>query len=363
MKRSPSPCRCASLLSIAAGALAALAVATGGVVLASDPPHWLGATSTTDCTTPCHVTHNAQGGNLTSDAGNTNLCQSCHDSTGLPISNSDIATPGTSGSSHAFGVSTIHATFETQDPLNNEMLLRVMDGNVVCSTCHDQHAAKKEFGGTPRVSAANKVQFATPPGSGSLTSGGTYTGDFGYWYLIEIDGQGSEADATFRWSKDNGTSWMATGVGAGGGVPVALGADGVEVTFSGLAADAFKVGEQWEFYASWPFLRAKLDQGDITLGDKFCRDCHRSWVMTHDSVGGTREYDGQQKSHPVGVALNANSRDYDRATPLDANGGEQGVSGDGLSRNDLALDGSGFVQCLTCHGVHYADSNSLTDGP
>ena len=31
-----------------------------------------------------------------------------------------------------------------------------------------------------------------------------------------------------------------------------------------------------------------MDRGDINAVDKFCRDCHEEWVMTHDSdlVGG-----------------------------------------------------------------------------
>ena len=82
--------------------------------------------------------------------------------------------------------------------------------------------------------------------------------------------------------------------------------------------------------------------------------------MTHDSVGGTRDYDGAMKSHPVGVTLNANGRGYDRGVPLDGNGGDQGVSGDSNSTNDLKLDAGGRVQCLTCHGVHGADSNTQT---
>ncbi|MHB0972196.1 MAG: hypothetical protein ACYC60_20805, partial [Thermoanaerobaculia bacterium] len=69
------------------------------------------------------------------------------------------------------------------------------------------------------------------------------------------------------------------------------------------------------------------------------------------------------KSHPVGVALNANGGGYDRATPLDANGLVQGGAGDGNPTNDLTLAGS-TVQCLTCHGIHHADSNTQTpDNP
>ena len=62
--------------------------------------------------------------------------------------------------------------------------------------------------------------------------------------------------------------------------------------------------------------------------------------------------------------MNANGKGYDRAAPLDGDGTEQGVGDDGNPSNDLALDSGGRVQCLSCHGVHYADSNTLTvDGP
>ena len=67
----------------------------------------------------------------------------------------------------------------------------------------------------------------------------------------------------------------------------------------------------------------------------------------------------------MGVGLDTNAKGYDRATPLDGNGADQGAAGaDSNPTNDLPLDGSGNVQCLSCHAVHYADSNTLTvDGP
>jgi len=46
---------------------------------------------------------------------------------------------------------------------------------------------------------------------------------------------------------------------------------------------------------------------------------------------------------------------YDRAAPLDGDGGVD----DGNDSNDLVLDGV-LVQCLSCHGVHFVDSNTLT---
>lgn len=340
-----------------------------GVALASDPPHWLGAASTTDCTTPCHISHHAQGGGLTSSAGNVNLCQSCHNSGELPINSSDTAVPGIGGTSHGFDVPAVHATLDTLLPQNTDMQLRVMDGNIVCSTCHNQHSAVASFGGRSRVGTANPVVDLL--GSGELSSGGTFTGAAGMWYLVDITETGSESTARFRYSKDNAISWTpsdcspaATATCLTAGTGVALD-NGVDVTFSGIDAGAFVVGERWEFSASWPFLRIALDSGDNTSGDKYCRDCHGAWVMTHTEV---HTWDDTFKSHPVGVALSANGQGYDRGVPLDGDGQPQNGASptdvDGNPTNDLLLDGSGNVQCISCHGVHYADSNtSSVDGP
>jgi len=228
------------------------------------------------------------------------------------------------------------------------MVSRVMGGNVVCSTCHDQHHAKAANRGTLRVSPPERL---TALGStGTITVGGTFTGGSGASYLIEMT-----TTTRFHYSKDGGTSWIAE-QNIGTTVPLD---NGLNLTFGG---GSFAVGERWRFYASYPFLRAPLDQGPNVGGDAFCRDCHRQWVMDHSSV---ESYDGSYKSHPVGQALGANGRGYDRSAPLDGNGAVQGGGGgDGVASDDLRLDAGGLVQCVTCHGVHYADSNTLTeDGP
>jgi len=68
-------------------------------------------------------------------------------------------------------------------------------------------------------------------------------------------------------------------------------------------------------------------------------------------------------SHPVGHALNANAKGYDRTGGiLDAHGGLQSA-GDGNRTNDLETGTGGAVTCLTCHHPHNADSNSLTVDP
>lgn len=380
--RATPSTRHAALILVAAalGCLLAAPAAMAQNPNDSDAPHWSSASINIDCTSQCHVTHQAEGGALTPSAGNVNLCQSCHTPAGLagdlPISNADKAVPGTSGTSHAFDVAAVNASLDTQLPLDNEMNLRVMDGNLVCSTCHNQHAALPDAGGESTVRASTPV---TALGStGSVTSGGTYTGTPGVWYLIEIVAAGNEGSARFRYSKDIGLSWFPTGCSSGnlapcltadGGNPVALDS-GVTVTF---ATGSFVLDERWEFSASWPFIRrdlaamalapdALLDSGDNTTGDTYCRDCHRDWVMGHTTA---RTWDGNPKSHPVGEVLNASGAGFDRTVPLDGNGAEQGSGGaDANPTNDLRFDSSSLVQCLTCHGVHYADSNTLSvDGP
>jgi predicted CXXCH cytochrome family protein len=346
--------------------MAVTAMVAAVSVMASDPPHWYSTSQSIGCASDafdCHTTHNAAGGNLTVAAANAALCQTCHKPGGLAedhaISDPDKAVPGTSGTSHAFGVAAIHSAYGTQRPADTEMDLRVMDDNVVCSTCHDQHAADALMGGTPSISAAQKVFSAG--GSGSVTSGGIFSGTNGVFYLVEIT---SLSPRQLSYSKDNGGTWFG---------PVSFNYDvaadldwGVQVTVSsGVAAT-----ERWEFYATYPFLRAKLVADDGS-GSAMCRDCHGAWDMDHTAVnnhgfgtgpGGTDVFN----SHPIGIALNANNGNYDRAEPLDGDGQPLtgGTDADGNPSNDLRFDANGNIHCLTCHGVHHADSNTLSvDGP
>lgn len=340
----------------------ALGVVCGGALVAptaraSDPPHWRSASipeTTISCSKGCHQLHQAAGGTLTAYAGNITLCQSCHGGSGpanaLSIANTDSAIPDQRGSSHAFGVAAVNAGYGAQAPSNIQMSQRVMNGNIVCSTCHDQHDASAATGGTPRVSPAKKI---TALGStATVTSGGTFSGASGFWYLVEV-----QAGSTFRWSKDNGVSWMAQGVAMNRGTTLGL-ADGVTIVFG--ATGTFATSERWEFSGSYPFLRAALDSGDNVMGVKFCRDCHSAWAQDHASV---ETWDGTMKSHPVGVGLNANGGGYDRSVPLDAHGLAQGGAGDGNRDNDLKLDSGGRVQCLSCHSPHFAPGNSAAMTP
>jgi hypothetical protein len=357
-----------------------IALALPASAWATDPPHWSSTSIDIDCTSQCHVLHQAEGTGLTANASNVNLCQSCHRPAGiaidLQINDADKAVPGVGGTSHAFDAAAVNSGLQTQLPTDTEMSARVMNDNIVCSTCHDQHDTGAVFGGDSRISNARQV---TSFGStGAVVPGGTYTDTPGVWYLVEIAVAGDQDNAAFRYSKDNGTTWFpadccpriegscvavdtANCTPATGSTPVTLDSN-VEITFAaGNYSVASGFGDRWEFNAAWPFLRSTLGEG----GSAICAQCHQAWIMDHNAV--ELWNGGAYKSHPVGVALNANGEGYDRSVPLDGNGADQGGGGvDANATNDLLLFDSpnDLVECMTCHGVHYVDSNTLTvDGP
>jgi predicted CXXCH cytochrome family protein len=91
----------------------------------------------------CHITHTSPGMSLTSLNGNANLCMSCHVTNGaassFPFSNAMKANPGVSGSSHAWDAAAVNSLHETNMPSNSDMAARTPGGNIICSTCHNQH--------------------------------------------------------------------------------------------------------------------------------------------------------------------------------------------------------------------------------
>jgi predicted CXXCH cytochrome family protein len=100
-----------------------------------------------------------------------------------------------------------------------------------------------------------------------------------------------------------------------------------------------------------------------------CVACHYYRAMTYTRAkGGDSGYPANGTnifSHPVGEIIN--SAGYDYAAPLDVNGvsqtGSPRYSGDsdGNKTNNLILDPTSKVRCLSCHRIHYVDSNSLTN--
>ncbi|WP_262916404.1 cytochrome c3 family protein [Aestuariivivens sediminis] len=107
--------------------------------------------------TSCHITHNSPGMNLTNVAGNDNLCQSCHTSTGAasakPLTDADnISTYPATGDSHAWNVNAVNPSKETNIPSNSQMALRIISSQIICSTCHNQHNTSEA---SPHLRASN----------------------------------------------------------------------------------------------------------------------------------------------------------------------------------------------------------------
>ncbi len=350
----------------------ALLAAAPLVAAAVDAPHEDGIFCS-----KCHVGHNAPGASLTKEEGNANLCNSCHQgyagSFGFPWALQFQAVPGVSGSSHrwdadAANLGATPPSASSSDPDEQEMARRIDGGKLMCSTCHDQHAAD-----TPPVSGRGRQTISTVtrldasnPGTGMLSVGTVASGATAKSYYVDIVAEGSETDAKFRVSNDNGTSWFGckgsswdtyadpVTTGCQAGPTVALD-DGTNV-YVAFGAGTYAVGDGFTFYVSYPYLRA-----DITIS-KMCVVCHKDRHMTTANVEGTGTHAGTGAAiipgttvfhHPVGATVTV------ATAPLDANGG----ASDGDPSNDLTVGAGGEVSCLTCHRVHNADSNSLTPDP
>ena len=130
-------------------------------VLALDPPH--DASRNINCIN-CHTPHGAAGGSITRAAGNPNLCMTCHIPAGLasnrPFADSDQAVPGISGTSHRW-----------------------------------------DSGPSGHVKAADANLS-----SGTVRSGGTFSGRIERVYTITISNSGDSGVALFNWIDDAGNS-------------------------------------------------------------------------------------------------------------------------------------------------------------
>jgi hypothetical protein len=361
--------------------LGLVAAVVARLALASDPPHDSSNTldpGGTQCAS-CHTLHDAVAGGLSSKANNFDVCDSCHSSKtglGFPWARSEQAVPGAGGSHHGWEGDAVNSKYGAEAPLNAEMSVRLKSGKIQCSTCHDQHGSKDTAGnslgptysprsahfgpGTLGVAARLPSGTGTPPaGTGQLSITALVAAPLPKGYRVRVSAAGQ-----FQVSHDAGlttpsytSSYAYT---AGTAVTLSNAADDANLQVT-ITAGA-KVGDYWDFYVTYPFVRVSIANGEL------CEDCHRSRVMSDTVTGanGTKVF-----SHPAGMGVQL-ARTYDRTQGtnggiLDANGGVQGVDGDTITSNDLRLYGSAAnansVTCLSCHSPHNADSNSLTEDP
>ncbi|HEY3359613.1 MAG TPA: fibronectin type III domain-containing protein, partial [Polyangia bacterium] len=311
--------------------LALLALAAPAAAL--DPPHDP-ATLGTSCPA-CHTMHRGMGLSLTSVAGNANLCMSCHTGTGvasaLPFASGDQAVPGTSGSSHRWDAVADNAARGASAPLAPEMASRLEQGKVTCSACHDQHSQ--------RLAPFDPAAPAAPGAAGR------------HFQRVANDGQAMCVDChAVRHTSASVRTYTGQplthpvdvplpGAGAFRAVPADVGGgEQVEAVFGtatgGAATSLIDAGRDFTGLAG---LVLRLTSGA--------------------NRGATRAITSASGATLGFAALPA---------PVAA-GATYTIDRDGNPTNDLLLDDNGAasgragnVVCMTCHGVHYADSDSST---
>lgn len=375
----------------ALGLVGILAMPFGALAVPLGAPHdgTYGDANCSDCHTMYVRTVN---GNSDFSPG----CVACHNSPatvantslGFPWVDADQATPGVGGNQHSWSGNAVNARLQTAYPGAYVIQNKLVDGKLQCATCHNLHDPSSANAPNSRHTSM-KLGAARPPVGGTstgtltLVSAGTTTTSVRV-LVVQAAANGTSGQfaishdaqlASPTWRMFDGTSWVtlasttaSTGTpfttGTTAAVDVALDDPAVKVRFGA----GVKAGDYWDFYISYPYLRAS------NVADGFCQMCHGDRVMNHDQVGGrdpqSMPNGVRQFSHPVNVALNANGKGYDRtpATILDADGSTQAAGTEGRTSNDLVLstDSGGtaanpVVRCTTCHAVHNADSNSLTD--
>jgi predicted CXXCH cytochrome family protein len=117
---------------------------TAGLSFSQDDPH--GSTNSIYCE-QCHIGHNSLGDVLvnSSDSLVSTMCLSCHTPGGWvgmtkSMSASNKATPGTSGTSHAWDVKDTSTAYGALRPQSAALLEHISsDSTVTCGTCHDPH--------------------------------------------------------------------------------------------------------------------------------------------------------------------------------------------------------------------------------
>ncbi|MBI5494964.1 MAG: hypothetical protein HY904_08035 [Deltaproteobacteria bacterium] len=320
-----------------AAVVAAMCVAAWSTdAAATDAPHDF-ATLANGCN-DCHQVHNAPGLNLTKTAGNANLCMSCHASgqmaSTLPFSSADQAVPRTSGSSHRWDANVVNVAAGATAPTNPN--LRLDTGKLMCSTCHDPH------------SQAN-APF-DPNASATAGAAGRH--------LQRIANNANQA------CLDCHTSWVMSSVneaawtGANLSHPSGVAANVADPTFFATPHDSTGVDQVAAISG-----RATSAGTTTTLNDNT-----KAWVVNALAGLNIRFTSGANKNLVRLVSANtATQVTFAAASSATALNDRYEIDRDGNTSNNLVLDNAGTpsfttgnVVCMSCHGVHYADSNTAT---
>lgn len=332
----------------------------------------------------CHTPHKASGTSLSKYATNYNLCISaCHTGTNRkPFAITDQAIPRTwlttgSGTSHRWDsfaampqqispdANSKYGLRWTSFLSNSElrrMLLTKFDNVVVCSVCHTVHSQANSpwdpYGGW---------YTGAKGGDSGEAAGGTlnsiWTTGKSYW-----DNWGTSAWKDFYVKMTKETAINRSNAGQ---IRQISSNWASIINFSTNWTTVIESGDKYEI-AGRHFQRVANNVDDL------CEDCHyfrsAAWATS------VRTWTSNYQSHPVGkIFTNDAGRDvWDTLQfnniplePVSAGWTTQAGSryelngvGDTNVTNNIVLDSSKKVRCMSCHGIHYTDSSAGTiDAP
>lgn len=323
-----------------------------------------------DCAN-CHTLFDSTALGGSDYSGGCNACHANQSTSTLKLPAADLeAKPGVRGTHHSWSGFAENPAAGAITPPVVSFAARLADGRLQCIVCHDLHNANPDASPGSRHTSipvgVAQLPLAGSTGTARMTLVNPGTAARGYRlrlqsatsFIITKTARATGGPTWLNWNA--GTSSWVVGTVAGPGKPFALNTPVAVEEPTGVTVQwgaGGQAGDTWEFFVSYPGLRLTMQT------DYMCTFCHQPMVMSSKRVGGGDmgyAVDGVRTfSHPVGEALGSNGLDSDHPAILDANGAQQSA-GDGVATNDLKLDGT-VVRCTTCHAVHGADSNSLTD--
>lgn len=309
---------------------------------------------------------------------------SCHSSTSpaapeKPFVDSEQSVPGSGGTSHRWD-----AYLPTADNPNNTYGLRSVGslsntslknaallfkdpvtgaGGVTCSTCHQQHS-QTLTPWDPLYGPANNTP-SVYSGTASATAGDTTT-------II---------DSSKNWTGIDWANSLVVISGPTSSPNYNKERRVVNNTLNTLTVDpafpqAVAAGETYSITSGRHYQRMT----DTTVNE-ICIDCH--YYRATSSATDVRTYNGDKKSHPVSKNLSQynagtnpdgvqDATQFVGAAPFEpssaswaAQTGAPRYAGNGgtdnNTTNNIVLDSNSRVRCLSCHGVHYTDSDPSTE--
>ncbi len=209
--------------------------------------------------------------------------------------------------------------------------------HVVCSTCHNQHSHNEEpWNPDPDM------------GNAGVASGGTTT---------------TIIDNTRNWE---GNKWVGAYIKMTSGSNnnqrrKILSNTANSITVSAAFTYSVAGGNSYVIMKDRNYMRISNNEGQL------CEACHY-YMTPQGQAADIKTWNGRKKSHPVGRSLQEAGSSY-HPVPLDANLAPQAgapryhlnAEGDTNLTNNLVMDAQGRVRCMTCHGIHYTDSNTETE--